>query len=258
MLSLSGGDLNPVLSAIKLTSQDKIIAIKEIGIADSNFIITHIIKKIFQNNEKLVLVALHHALPHYQIIGKKLGYDFSKKTSCGDATVIEGMKLIENCITDDDYNYLENKEKILTNLFADIKESLETILKLNPNQPVHLVIDDLSHLLDLGINIEYVIRFMTWCINLFQETVKVVISSHVSFYETDEFDLLPKDVILSNALSYIADLNIEVGPLKTGRSNDVSGIINIQRRDETVTKYHYKAYDRGIKTFRPGEALKNE
>ncbi|KAL3272876.1 hypothetical protein HHI36_014338 [Cryptolaemus montrouzieri] len=254
---LTGLNLNPLLAAIKLTPKDKIVSVKEVGIADSNFIITHLIKKIFQNNEKLCFVTFHNTLNHYQIVGKKLGYDLTGKVTSGDAVILDMLKLIEENILNEDYGFVENTGAFIENLFRDIEQKTEVLANSKSNQEhTYLVIDDLSHLLDLGISIEFIIRFITWCCNLKDDSISVIVNNHVSTYEANG-DLLPKDIILSNSLSYISDLDIQVSPLKTGRSNEVSGIITLARPGEETTELHYKAYDRGIKTFNPGESLMN-
>ncbi|KAK9883723.1 hypothetical protein WA026_001911 [Henosepilachna vigintioctopunctata] len=246
-------DLNPLLSAIKLSPNDKVVSIKEVGIADSNFIVVHLIKKIFQNNEKLCFINFHNSLTHYQIVGKKLGYDMSEKISCGQAVVVDMLKMIEEKIYEEDYGFLENKKEFLENIFECIEKRTNDLVQKD-SKHTYIIIDDLSHLLDLGLSVEYMTRFISWSCNLTSNNISVVINNHVSSFEISG-DLLPRDHILSNTLSYISDLEIEVSPLKTGRSNEVSGIINILRPGEKINKLHYKAFDRGIKTFKPGESL---
>lgn len=247
---LSGLDLNPLLSAIKLTSNDKIISIREVGLADSNFIITYLIKKIFQSNNKLIFVNFHNTLDHYQLVGKKLGYDLLNKVNDGDAIIVNMLKNIEEEIAKEDSQFFQNSGEFVRKLFSEIEQKTDEILKIN-NDHTFVVIDDLTHLLDIGVNIECIIEFITWCCNLKNNSVSIIINNHVSPYETND-DSLPEDNIIANSLSYISDLEIIVAPLQTGHSKDVSGIINIGRPGETTTKLHYKAFDRGIKTFKPG------
>ncbi|XP_044758326.1 uncharacterized protein LOC123316349 [Coccinella septempunctata] len=252
---LSGLELNPLLSAIKLTSNDKIICVREVGLADSNFIITYLMKKIFQTHDKLIFVNFHNTLDHYQLVGKKLGFDLLNKVQVGDAVIVDMLKNVEEEISNEDSKFFENSEEFVEKLFCRIELKADEIISTNDNQ-TFLIIDDLTHLLDIGVNIECVVKFITRCCNLKSNSVSVVINNHVSPYESND-EILPEDNIIANSLSYISDLEIEVAPLQTGHSKDVSGVINITRPGEVITKLHYKAYDRGIKTFKPGESLMN-
>ncbi|KAJ8929807.1 hypothetical protein NQ314_017404 [Rhamnusium bicolor] len=236
---------NPVLSALKIKLEDRIISVKENGHADSNFILTHLIKQILYEKNKLCLVSFHNSIDHYQNVGKKLGYDLLNAVEANEVKLIEPIKdIVENIGFEE--NYLqENKENVVKCLYFDIKKSLDELLGGSDSQ-AYLVIDDLSHLLDLGVESSLIVNFANYCVNLINtDGISVVVNSHVSS-KIDE--------IISSNLQYIADVHIDVSPLKTGRSTDVTGLITIERLSEK-SQYHFKAFDRGIKTFHPGESI---
>lgn len=130
-------------------------------------------------------------------------------------------------------------------IYNNIKREIVAFLS-TPNQPVYLLIDDLSHFLDLGVDISAVVRFINNCINLTGDNnVFAVINSHVSSQN---------DLVVANSLQYVCDLFVSVTPLKTGRSTDITGVMTVQRGDNEQ-RYHFRAFDRGVKTFRPGESI---
>lgn len=236
---------NPVLSALKVNHNDRIISVRENVDADSNFILTHLMKQIFFEKNKLCLVNFHHSLEHYENIGRKLGYDLLQAVEDKEANIIDPLNGITECIGLDEDYFREDKDNIVKCLYLDIRKNLEQLL-VHGNHQVYLVIDDLSHLSDLAVEISDIITFVHYCINLINnDRICVILNNHVSS---------DKDEIVSNNLQYIADAHIEISSLKTGKSIDVTGFLTIERNSEK-SQYQYKAYDRGIKTFRPGEAI---
>ncbi|XP_056629989.1 elongator complex protein 6-like isoform X2 [Diorhabda sublineata] len=235
---------NAVLSALQINSQDKIISIKENINADSNFVITHLIKQVMYEKNRLCLVNFHNTIEHYQCIGKKLGYDLLKAVNEGIVKIIDPLKDIAES-TDLDSEYLqENKETLVKQLYFDIKRNLDSV-KID-NKLVYLIIDDFSHLHDLDVGIKETLRFLHYCINLIKsDNVCVIFNNHVSTIIDD---------IISNNLEYLADVHIEVSTLKTGYSQEITGFLTI-RRKSSINQYHYKAFDRGVKTFHPGESI---
>lgn len=236
---------NPVLSALKINTNDRIISVQENSGADSNFILTHLMKQFFYEKNKICLVSLHNSFDHYQTVGKKLGYDLAEALRKNELSVIDPLNDIVDCIGVEE-NYLqEDKENIVKSLYLNIEKNLNELLNNNTCQ-VCLIIDDLSHLGDIAIEIPKVINFVNYCINLTDDKrVMVVFNNHVG---------TNIDEIISNNLHYVADVHIEISPLKTGRSRDVTGLISIERSSQK-NQYQYKAFDRGIKTFNSGESI---
>ncbi|CAG9832951.1 unnamed protein product [Diabrotica balteata] len=247
MTMISLGDpiaSNAVLSALQINSRDKIISIKEKANADSNFIITHIIKQIIHEKNRLCLVNFHNPIEHYQSIGKKLGYDLLKAVDDGLVKIIEPIKdIVENIGCEDSY-LQENKENVVKDLYFNIKDCVNALK--TDGKIVYLLIDDLSHLHDLDIDIKHTLLFVHYCISLTdRDDVCFILNNHVSTHT---------DNVISKNLEYVADVNVKVSSLKTGKSQDVTGFLNV-RRGNDLSCYHYKAFDRGIKTFRPGESI---
>lgn len=236
---------NPVLSALQIRQNDKIISVQENTGADSNFILTHLMKQIFYEKNKICLVSLHNSIEHYQHVGKKLGYDLGEALNKNDISVIDPLHDLVDCIGLEE-NYLqEDKDNIVKTLYLNIEKNLHDLLESSAQQ-VYLIIDDLSHLCDIAIELSQIISFVNYCISLTNDNrVVVVLSNHVA---------TNIDEIISNNLHYVADVHIEISSLKTGRSRDVTGLISVERSSQK-NQFQYKAFDRGIKTFHPGESI---
>lgn len=236
---------NSVLAALQIKLEDRIISVKEKGTADSNFILTHLIKQILYEKNKVCLVSLHNPIEHYQNVGKKLGYDMYKALKDNTIKIIEPLNDIVNNIGFEEDYLQEDKESIVKCLYFNIKKNLDELIDGGGSQ-AYLIIDDVSHLLDLGVDATLVVNFVNYCVNLINDDkISVVVNSHASS-KTDE--------IISSSLQYIADVHVEVSPLKTGQSTDVTGLITIEKVSGK-NHYHYKAFDRGVKTFHPGESI---
>ncbi|XP_018575133.1 elongator complex protein 6-like [Anoplophora glabripennis] len=236
---------NPVLAALQIKLEDRIISVKENGKADSNFILTHLIKQILYEKNKICLVNLHNPLDHYQNVGKKLGYDLCKALNDNAIKIIEPLNDIVDSIGIEEDYLQQDKEGIVKCLYFDIKKNLDELTHGSEGQ-AYLIIDDVSHLLDLGVDVALVVNFVNYCVNLINnDKISVVLNSHTSS-KTDE--------IISSNLRYIADVHVEVSPLKTGQSTDVTGLMTIEKVSGK-NQYHYKAFDRGVKTFHPGESI---
>ncbi|KAH0813427.1 hypothetical protein GEV33_009364 [Tenebrio molitor] len=236
---------NPLLVSLDIKATDKVISIKENGNIDSNFVITHLIKQILLENNKLCFVILHNTLGHYHNVGKRLGYDFLKRIEDGSIRTIEPLKEIVEDIGNGKNYLIDDKEHIVKALYTSIKQNVEELTSTTPNR-VYLIIDDVSHLLDLGIDLKYIISFITYCLSLVNnDKVSVVVNTHVCS---------KSDEIICNNLNYVSDVIIEVLPLKTGISREVTGVMSIEKSGNAqIAQFHFKAYDKGIKTFHLGD-----
>lgn len=236
---------NPVLSALQINFNDKIISVRENSNADANFILTHLIKQIFYEKNKVCLVSLHNSIDHYQNVGKKLGYDLGEALKRNDLCIIDPLNDIVDCIGLEEDYLQEDKDNVVKCLYINIEKNINRLLS-SASKQVYLIIDDLSHLSDIAIEISEIMSFVNYCISLTDdERIAIILNNHVA---------TNVDEIISKNLHYIADVHIEISSLKTGRSQDVTGLISIERSSQK-NQYQYKAFDRGIKTFHPGESI---
>lgn len=237
---------NALLTCLDVSTDDKILVVIEDGLADANFIVTHLIKDVLEKNNKLCLVIVHNTIGHYHNVLKRLGCDLLKKVEQGYVKVVEPLKTLAEDIANGgviDNNY---SEQFVERLFFNINSELEKITEDSEN--IYLIIDDLSHLYDLTGNLHSVTYFLNRCVNFTNNSrFSVVIGVHVSDNN---------DSIIRNSLGHVCDLMIEVSGLKTGRTRNVTGVIDIHRmRTGRKDTYHYQATEKEIKPFCPGEAV---
>lgn len=236
-----------LLSTLNITDSEKIITIKEDNNSDSSFLISHLIKQVFQNDDNgLSFLLLRNTIEHFQCIGKRLNYNLSDKIKENSSIIIEPLNTLVDDIAQETNRTIlvDDPEELLKNLYSMIEESLQELLQKKSGL-IFLFVDDLSVLIDLGLESKHVLYLINTLIN-FDERLNIVVSTHVSG---------SMDQIVSNALSYISDVTISVESLRTGRSFYVSGIITIARNDVPLEKYQFKAMDRGVQIFKPGESV---
>lgn len=242
---------NSVLAALNVKDTDRIVLVKENELADSNFVLTHLMKQILANScNKLCLVTLNNTLKHYVTVGKRLGYDLQKKIDQKQVRLVEPIKSIAEDLGTNYMRFINSNRENITKYFLKNIDNELSILEDedDKNQNLYLIIDDLSYLLDMNVSMDFILSFTNGCLNI--EKCTSIINCHIA----NKFD-----EILSNSLEYVADVVVEVSQLKTGRSVDVTGVFTVRRNNDEHNEgnvYHYKTYDRGIKTFKPGETLK--
>lgn len=235
-----------LLTHLAITPTDRTITIIEHELADANFILTHLIKQILSNqSNRLLFVICHNTLGHYQNVLKRLGIDLMKRIDDGDVVVMQGLKTLLDEILDDGGDGGVLRDKITEVVFDEIQKTVDDFTQ---NHNVFVMVDDFSHLFDLGVDLRKVLTFVNRCMNLTNnERVSVVLGSHVSDNS---------DRVVVNNLTYTSDVTVVVSTLKTGRSRDVTGVIDIIRnRVDKRDTYHYLATEKEIKTFCPGQSL---
>ncbi|GJQ80146.1 hypothetical protein Trydic_g23725 [Trypoxylus dichotomus] len=140
----------------------------------------------------------------------------------------------------------DDADKVTENLYKNIEQSLNDLLQACSGL-TYIVIDDLSGLFHLGLTFKDCIFLINSLLN-FDDRINLIVGTHIASND---------DQHLATALSYISDIIISVDSLRAGRSNIVTGVIKIQRHDIPMEKYHFKAMDKGVKIFKPGEVIKN-
>lgn len=229
--------------------EDSIISITENALADANFLIPYLIKNCLEHSQTVCLLSTHNGIDHYKNVFRRLGLDPSAKMESGSLQIVDFLsRLGEDLVEDEPKFLMENRETLLDGLFSEIDFNVQKMSR--GNSKTCLIIDDLSHFLDLKVDFGCVMAFANRCVNLTGNgDVRVAISTHVSDEESR---------ILARSLDYVADVTFDVRNLSTGRSHNVSGVMKVTRNSGTHLKtneYHYKAGDKGIVTFFPGESL---
>lgn len=258
----------------KVDMSGNFIFIEEHHNADANFVL-HAITSHCRDTNKIVCFALfHNTFGHFHNVGMKLGYNLKKELN-SSVRVVEPLKIVSKNIhrenkehatqgTDDKLLEFDVKKKgndLVKQLAQVIKDYCISIRKGLINQKVYLIIDDLSHLFDLGLNVQDIwlfIRYLRSFVNL-EPHLTLCIASHV--YKASQEVCQPN--VAAICLRHFADLVINVQPLETGFSRNVSGkmIVNWKSQQERLKfkwseemVYFFKLSDRQVKLFAPGSS----
>jgi len=265
-------EIREAIGIDKVNTDGHLIFIEEQHAADANFILHAMTSHCIDNSITTCFVLFHNTFGHFHNVGMKFGYNL-KKLYGSSVRAIEPLKLIsenihrENSITNNvsdlgkplELDIKSGKVAFVESLVEIIKENSVKIKKEAPSQKVFIIIDDLSHLFDLGLKAQDVwlfVRYLRSFVSL-EPCFTLCIASHTCKVNQASY---PANVI-ATGLRYFADLFIRVQPLETGYSRTVSGkmVINWKGLREKLefkwpeeTVYLYKLYDRQVKLFVPG------
>ncbi|XP_051157649.1 elongator complex protein 6-like [Leptopilina boulardi] len=273
-----------VCSALGIDRVDlrgKLTLIEEQHGSDANFLVNSFISSSLEKGQGICLVLFHNTFGHYHNIGMKLGYNLNVLRERGQVSILEPMKLIANNIhdlghdsvdaanvefneknTEDDIsnlNIMEHGPSLVHKLIVPLKKQIYELLKNQDS--VMVIIDDLSHLFDLQMNLRdvwFFVRYIRTFVE-FEHSLSMCILTHT--YKADPDSCQPD--LIAVGLKHIAQLIIVVEPLSTGLAKDVSGKMNVRwKMDSIRTKYNwpeklsylFKLLDRQVKVFPPGSS----
>lgn len=247
--------------------------------SDANFLVNSFISSSLEKSQGICLVLFHNTFGHYHNIGMKLGYNLNVLRERGQVSIIEPMKIIANNIHDlghdsvdaantdfnvknsedetSNLNIMEQGPSLVRKLITPLKAQIYELLKNQDS--VMVIVDDLSHLFDLQMNLRDVWLFVRYIRTLveFEQSLSICILTHT--YKADPDSCQPD--LIAVGLKHIAQLIIVVEPLSTGIAKDVSGKMNVRWKVDSVrTKYNwpeklsylFKLLDRQVKVFAPG------
>ncbi|KAL7633891.1 UNVERIFIED_CONTAM: hypothetical protein RMT77_015852 [Armadillidium vulgare] len=201
------------------------------------------------NNKNVIFVALQNSWGHYCEIANKFGINLRSKQYENCVKVLNSFRLLTE-VTED-----EN----VKNIFSFINDNnsfkifalhvRELILKFKEQkQPIVLIIDGLTPLLNLGVEEIDIKCFIRLC----SDTLSDTLDNIVAVCTEDDFS---KSLV--NHLRREASICFSVQGLSTGISQDVFGEIMIVTNPETFihsgirakSNYRYKTENRDVKMF---------
>ncbi|XP_014472403.1 PREDICTED: uncharacterized protein LOC106743262 [Dinoponera quadriceps] len=238
--------------------------------SNANFLVNAVMSNALKKKNAVCLVLCHNTFGHYHNIGARFGYNLLSLKAKGQVTVVEPMKIVTGNVVGIRADSVDNESiiadiisrehmDVVHRLFIHIRKSYEEAAKFNAS--VVLVIDDISHLFDLGLGIRdvmYLIRYLR-SFMVSHGTSKLYILTHT--YQEDP-KISDADTV-ANCLKHMAHLCVTTEPLTTGYSGDASGKLTISWRTDCIRlKYHwaekvaylFKLLDWQVKVYAPGEA----
>ena len=252
----------------KVDMSGNLIFIEEEHKSDANFVLHAITSHCINKNHVACFVLFHNTFGHFHNVGMKLGYNL-KKACDSHVKVIEPLRILSKNVQKQnnelgneslEFNVKSGGSDLAKQIVQVIRDECATIQKLN-SQKVYIIVDDLSHLFDLGLNIQDIWLFIRHLRSMGNDEphLTLCIASHVYKAAPD----LCEPNIIALGLRHFAELVINVQPLETGFSRNVSGKMIIcwkahQERqkfkwpEEMV--YLFKLSDRHVKLFAPGSS----
>ncbi|XP_076161469.1 elongator complex protein 6 [Ptiloglossa arizonensis] len=249
----------------------KLILIEEQGNVNASFLLSSMIFDALKNDYGICFVLFHNTYNHYYNVCMKFGYDLKFLREDDKIQIIEPMKIIANTMQCTNEETSHNLNTPITNLSSnnneDIIHNLFTLITRKYNEMIlHkkraiIVIDDLSHLFNLGLNLRETMYFVRYLRSLVEHNKQCQCQLYVLVhtYQCELSNYFPN--IFINGLKHMAYLFIKVEPFKTGQFRDVSGLItlNWQTGCETrqfnlpqIVRYMYALSDRQVKIYTPG------
>ena len=230
---------------------------------DGTFLIHHFIGKSLQSKpSKVILVALNQTFNHYNIVGHKMGFALSTACEKKQLTFIDCLSHVTSATKP-----IES-QKGRWNFSLDMPRPLQTLSHLiaslidedsdDQSRPV-IIIDDLTVLISIGLNISDVISLLTVCRQATHcDSNKR--GSLVCFVriDSDVDDHEARKLMLH--LQHCCRLHVQLSGLSTGLSQSVHGNMLVEKRDPVQTcpgnvvrtEMQYRVLDKSVAIFSKG------
>nr|XP_014353136.1 PREDICTED: elongator complex protein 6 isoform X2 [Latimeria chalumnae] len=231
---------------------------------DGSFLIHHFLSFYIKAGCKVCFVALVQSFSHYSIIAQKLGTNLGAAKERGQLVFLEGLKSSVDILFSEEprsaqphpFQFISNTGEDLKSLYHCIQTSLSQTDSSTWKFPV-LIVDDLSVLLSLGVNVVNVLDFIHYCRATICSKLKGTV---VTLAHSDE-DIGDEEMeLIAKLLSHQSSLMLKLEGLATGYCKDVHGEIKITWRGASHIKpqknitevYQYKIQDKNVRFFARG------
>ncbi|KAL9961410.1 hypothetical protein ACROYT_G030343 [Oculina patagonica] len=230
---------------------------------DGSFLIHHFLAMYMKGGFRVLFVALVQSFSHYNNVAQKLGANLSSACESGQVTFLDGLKLVSDSLDDDSR---EGNDADDTNPFRNLRDQTFTLQSLynriktslgNETKPCLLLIDDLTALLSIGVQVQDVINFMHYCSALMCYSPTTLDGCLVTLVHNDSDVDDEESLLLWKQLCYVAHMELHVEGLSSGYCKDVHGQLTITSRDQDKMKHsskvvQYKIHDKTVTCFAPG------
>lgn len=259
----------------------RMVLIEEQHGCDANFLTNALISNALKKDYGICFVLFHNTFSHYHNVGMRSGYNLMALKEKGKVTLVEPMKELMHNINGicTDTGTMDAGNRIFFDLNVKVSDSskdnrsdgmivVDNMFKLlrdsyneaaNRNKTILIIIEDISHLSDLGLSLRDSMCYVRYIRSLMESHPMTQLCITVHTYQNDVQSCIP-DFICNN-LKYMADLVLIAEPLTTGHSSDASGKVTVCWNVDSVrSEYHwtekmtylYKLLDWHVKIFAPG------
>jgi hypothetical protein len=230
---------------------------------DGSFLIHHFIgKSLHSKPSKVILVALNQTFNHYSIVGHKMGYALSTACEKEELIFIDCLSHVASDIKP------VKSQKGRRNFSLDVPRPLQGLSRLigslidegsDDQSQTIIIIDDLTVLISIGINISDIVSFLTVCRQATNcDTIDR--GSLVCFIRVDS-DVDDQEAMkLMLYLQHCCRLHVQLSGLSTGLSQSVHGNMLVEKRAPVQTcpgnilrsEMQYKVLDKSVDIFSKG------
>uniref|UniRef100_A0A087Y5W4 Elongator complex protein 6 n=1 Tax=Poecilia formosa TaxID=48698 RepID=A0A087Y5W4_POEFO len=204
--------------------------------SDASFLIHHFLSFYLRARCKVCFLGLAQSFCHYGAVSQRLGVSLTQAKEKGQLVFFEGLKEClsvllpkENNAESGAMNFLRDPPVGLRSLYEFVRSSMigsgsmeEGAEQWGPNV---LLVDDLSVLLSLGVDVGAVLDFSHYCRALVcsQMQGNMVMLVRCNKEEDDDDDGDEGSEVLLKGLIHQCNLNLHVQGLPTGYCKDIHG-----------------------------------
>lgn len=257
-----------ILGIDRVNMNGKLIVVEEKHESNANFIINSIIFNALKKETGILLVLFHNTFNHYHNVAMKFGYNLTMLKEKNKVNIVEPMKIIasdierigEESTHDSDVNFSKfmanSNVNAMKNLLTTIKDEYHKMK--NSNEDVIIIIEDLSHIYNLGFSSESPVYYVRYLRSLLQCNNVSQLCILIHTYKHLLQDCISD--VLSHYLKHIAHLHIVVDLLESGYTSEISGKITVNWKIDSIRKkynfsevarYIYTVSDRQVKISIP-------
>ncbi|XP_047359649.1 elongator complex protein 6-like [Vespa velutina] len=238
----------------------RMVLIEEQHGSDANFLVNALISNALKKDYGICFVLFHNTFSHYHNVSMRSGHNLMTLKEKGKVTLVEPMKELMNNIngiymdtdtidvsnriffdlnmkvSDNSKDNRLNGMTVVDNMFKLLRDSYNEVA--NQNKTVLIIIEDISHLSDLGLTLKDSMYYVRYIRSLMESYPMTQLCVTVHTYQNDVQSCTPN--FICNNLKYMADLVLIAEPLMTGHSNDASGKITVCWNVDSVrSEYHW-------------------
>ncbi|KAM6967604.1 elongator complex protein 6 [Aplochiton taeniatus] len=235
---------------------------------DASFLIYHYLSFYLREGCKVCFLGLVQSFSHYSAVSQRLGVNLDQARESGQLLFLEGLKESVGVFLDKESNprsstfdFLRDPSVGLRGLYEFIRGSLvKPVPGADPQAwgPPVLLVDDLSVLLSLGLDVGAVIDFSHYCratvCSELQGSMVVLVRCEA---EEESLDKESSEMLLKG-LTHQCSLTLLAQGLPTGFCKDIHGQVEVcwqghgEGKQTQRKVFQYKVHDKGASFFAPG------
>lgn len=257
--------LTDIVSALSLncnsTDQKLIVATKDVK-SDLNFIFSEILSYYIKNDFSVILVNLAQSSNHYNHLFLKSGINMRQLRDQQKFFIVDVLSDIEKVSVcsdphDNAFGTLFSdplSPDCLKELYLSVKKSVDLLKSSDESRRYVILIDEISVLINLGVNLNSIEPFVQYCLSLVSNSP---LTPHILFMGAVQELNDVQNAKLLNFLLHLSDVRIQIEGLKTGYSKDAQGKITFYVVNKETCKSHhqkmlFKVTEKGAKLLTLG------